>query len=136
MVCIATTFALVGLTSSSSTSGSGLIRSLADFAKLVELFDAHQVSFVSVTQVFNTNSTAAPRPRSADATQELFEISGRWREQGRGVSEDGRDAPGPALAIPSIKLKRALGAPTTLAGIKADPVLVQDRRRVECVRWV
>jgi site-specific DNA recombinase len=27
-----------------------LTRSLADFAKLVELFDAHQVSFVSVTQ--------------------------------------------------------------------------------------
>ena len=26
-------------------------RSLADFAKLVELFDAHGVSFVSVTQV-------------------------------------------------------------------------------------
>jgi DNA invertase Pin-like site-specific DNA recombinase len=29
-------------------------RSLADFAKLVELFDAHDVSFVSVTQQFNT----------------------------------------------------------------------------------
>ena len=31
-----------------------LTRSLADFAKLVELCDAHQVSFVSVTQAFNT----------------------------------------------------------------------------------
>jgi site-specific DNA recombinase len=31
-----------------------LTRSLADFAKLVELFDAHYVSFVSVTQQFNT----------------------------------------------------------------------------------
>src|SRR5580704_14720712 len=29
-----------------------LTRSLADFAKLVELFDAHDVSFVSVTQQF------------------------------------------------------------------------------------
>src|ERR1700742_4325581 len=29
-----------------------LTRSLADFAKLVELFDAHQVSFVSFTQAF------------------------------------------------------------------------------------
>jgi DNA invertase Pin-like site-specific DNA recombinase len=27
-----------------------LTRSLADFAKLIELFDAHNVSFVSVTQ--------------------------------------------------------------------------------------
>jgi len=31
-----------------------LTRSLADFAKLVELFDTHKVSFVSVTQSFNT----------------------------------------------------------------------------------
>ena len=34
-----------------------LTRSLADFAKLVELFDAHKVSFVSVTQAFNTTSS-------------------------------------------------------------------------------
>src|ERR1700674_4807986 len=33
-----------------------LTRSLADFAKLVELFDAHEVSFVSVTQQFNTTT--------------------------------------------------------------------------------
>src|SRR5213082_605046 len=34
-----------------------LTRSLADFAKLVELFDAHGVSFVFVTQQFNTTSS-------------------------------------------------------------------------------
>ncbi|EWS54645.1 MULTISPECIES: recombinase family protein [unclassified Methylibium] len=34
-----------------------LTRSLADFAKLVEQFDAHGVSFVSVTQQFNTTSS-------------------------------------------------------------------------------
>jgi site-specific DNA recombinase len=34
-----------------------LTRSLADFAKLVELFDAHGVSFVSVTQQFNTTTS-------------------------------------------------------------------------------
>ena len=34
-----------------------LTRSLADFAKLVELFDQHNVSFVSVTQQFNTTSS-------------------------------------------------------------------------------
>lgn len=34
-----------------------LTRSLADFAKLVELFDQHDVSFVSVTQSFNTTSS-------------------------------------------------------------------------------
>jgi DNA invertase Pin-like site-specific DNA recombinase len=34
-----------------------LTRSLADFAKLVELFDASDVSFVSVTQQFNTTTS-------------------------------------------------------------------------------
>jgi DNA invertase Pin-like site-specific DNA recombinase len=34
-----------------------LTRSLADFAKLVELFDSQGVSFVSVTQSFNTTSS-------------------------------------------------------------------------------
>jgi site-specific DNA recombinase len=34
-----------------------LTRSLAEFAKLVELFDKHNVSFVSVTQQFNTTTS-------------------------------------------------------------------------------
>src|SRR6266705_6894087 len=34
-----------------------LTRSLADFAKLIELFDTLSVSFVSVTQSFNTSSS-------------------------------------------------------------------------------
>ena len=34
-----------------------LTRSLTDFAKLVELFDAHGVAFVSVTQSFNTTTS-------------------------------------------------------------------------------
>jgi site-specific DNA recombinase len=34
-----------------------LTRSLADFAKLVELFDQYSVSFVSITQSFNTTSS-------------------------------------------------------------------------------
>jgi DNA invertase Pin-like site-specific DNA recombinase len=34
-----------------------LTRSLADFAKLVELFDGHGVSFISVTQAFNTTTS-------------------------------------------------------------------------------
>jgi site-specific DNA recombinase len=34
-----------------------LTRSLADFAKLVELFETHGVSFVSVTQQFNTTTS-------------------------------------------------------------------------------
>jgi len=34
-----------------------LTRSLADFAKIIEIFDAHHVSFVSVTQHFNTTTS-------------------------------------------------------------------------------
>ena len=34
-----------------------MTRSLADFARLVELFDKHNVSFVSVTQQFNTTTS-------------------------------------------------------------------------------
>ena len=34
-----------------------LTRSLGDFAKMVEVFDAHGVSFVSVTQQFNTTTS-------------------------------------------------------------------------------
>jgi site-specific DNA recombinase len=34
-----------------------LTRSLADFAKIIEVFDSHTVSFVSVTQQFNTTSS-------------------------------------------------------------------------------
>ncbi|OYW53881.1 MAG: resolvase [Hyphomicrobium sp. 32-62-53] len=34
-----------------------LSRSLMDFAKLVEVFDRHQVTFVSVTQAFNTTTS-------------------------------------------------------------------------------
>ena len=34
-----------------------LTRSLADFAKIVEVFDAHGVSFVSITQQFNTTTS-------------------------------------------------------------------------------
>jgi len=34
-----------------------LTRALSDFVKMVEIFDAHEVSFVSVTQAFNTTTS-------------------------------------------------------------------------------
>jgi site-specific DNA recombinase len=40
-----------------------LTRSLADFAKIVEVFDAKGVSFVSVTQQFNTTTSMGSRGR-------------------------------------------------------------------------
>ena len=44
-----------------------LTRSLADFAKLVELFDAHGVSFISVTQAFNTTTSKGRRGEATAA---------------------------------------------------------------------
>jgi DNA invertase Pin-like site-specific DNA recombinase len=48
-----------------------LTRSLADFAKLVELFDQHNVSFVSVTQQFKSEhddltGVSCTRPREGN----------------------------------------------------------------------
>ncbi len=34
-----------------------LSRSLTDFVKLIELFDQHDVTFVSITQIFNTTTS-------------------------------------------------------------------------------
>jgi hypothetical protein len=45
-----------------------LTRSLAEFAKLVELFEGHGVSFVSVTQQFNT-TTSPMKPRTHKGSQ-------------------------------------------------------------------
>ena len=39
-----------------------LTRSLADFARMVELFDAHAVSFVAITQQFNTTTSMGGSP--------------------------------------------------------------------------
>ncbi len=48
-----------------------LTRSLADFAKLVELFDAHKVSFVSVIEIRRKNETA-------DAESDIILVD--WRK--------------------------------------------------------
>ena len=42
-----------------------LSRSLADFAKLVEVFDRNDVTFVSVTQSFNTTTSCSASPSSS-----------------------------------------------------------------------
>ena len=42
-----------------------LTRSLTDFAKLTDLLDKHQVSFVAVTQQFNTSTSMGRLPSRA-----------------------------------------------------------------------
>src|SRR5258706_11192682 len=70
-----------------------LTRSLADFAKLVELFDAHDVSFVSVTQQFNTTTSMGRLEgrsfacsKSTKANRPVRSVGERacYDEQGRG----------------------------------------------------
>jgi site-specific DNA recombinase len=73
-----------------------LTRSLADFAKLVELFDAHRVSFVSVTQAFNT-TTSMGRLTLNVLFLRPVRARGHWRAD-----------PGPGTGAP-------LGATTTPA---------------------
>jgi site-specific DNA recombinase len=46
-----------------------LSRSLMDFSKLVEVFEAHGVSFVSVTQQFNTTHSDLTPLMSPQFTQ-------------------------------------------------------------------
>ena len=60
-----------------------LTRSLADFAKLVELFDAHQVSFVSVTQAFNT--TTSMGRLTLNVLLSFAQLSARSRVSGSGT---------------------------------------------------
>src|SRR5258706_14100870 len=50
-----------------------LTRSLADFAKLGELFDAHGFSFVSVTQQFNTTTSMVRLTRNEIMSFAQFE---------------------------------------------------------------
>src|SRR5215210_2658394 len=60
-----------------------LTRSLADFAKLVELFDAHGVSFVSVTQAFNTTSSMGRLTLNVLLSFAQFRARGHRREDPR-----------------------------------------------------
>ena len=69
-----------------------LTRSLADFAKLVELFDHHAVSFVSVTQQFNTTTSMGRLTLNVLLSFAQFER--RRRRRGGRAAPSGR-APSP-----------------------------------------
>ncbi|HEY2011690.1 MAG TPA: recombinase family protein [Rhizomicrobium sp.] len=53
-----------------------LTRSLTDFAKLVELFDKYGVSFVSVTQAFNTTTSMGAQSGAKQSPHSGERISG------------------------------------------------------------
>jgi site-specific DNA recombinase len=69
-----------------------LTRSLSDFAKIVDVLDAHNASFVSVTQQFNTTTSMGRLTLNMLLSFAQFEreIAGeRIRDKDRGVEEEG-----------------------------------------------
>src|SRR6266850_770258 len=67
-----------------------LTRSLSDFAKIVDIFDKHAVSFVSVTQQFNTTSSMGRLTLNILLSFAQFEreVTGEDPRQDRGVQEE------------------------------------------------
>ena len=80
-----------------------LSRSLADFAKLVEVFDRNSVTFVSVTQSFNTTTSMGRLTLNILLSFAQFERGGDGRahpRQGRREPEEGDvDVRGAALRL-------------------------------------
>jgi site-specific DNA recombinase len=70
-----------------------LSRSLLDFARIIEVFDRHQVTFVSVTQSFNTASSMGRLTLNVLLSFAQFErdmISERTRDKMRAARRKGR----------------------------------------------
>jgi site-specific DNA recombinase len=100
-----------------------LTRSLADFAKLVELFDQHAVSFVSVTQSFNTTSSMGRLTLNVLLSFAQFE-----REV---IGERVRDK------IAASKRKGIwVGGPVPLGYAAVNKKLVVLPQEAETVRWI
>ena len=100
-----------------------LTRSLADFAKLVELFDQHAVSFVSVTQSFNTTSSMGRLTLNVLLSFAQFE-----REV---IGERVRDK------IAASKRKGIwVGGPVPLGYAAVKKKLVVVPQEAETVRWI
>jgi hypothetical protein len=100
-----------------------LTRSLTDFAKLVELFDTHGVSFVSVTQAFNTTSSMGRLTLNV-----LLSIAQFEREV---IGERVRDK------VAASKRKGLwMGGPPPFGYVNKDKKLVMVPDEAETVRWI
>ena len=100
-----------------------LTRSLTDFAKLVELFDKHGVSFVSVTQAFNTTTSMGRLTLNVLLSFAQFE-----REV---IGERVRDK-----IAASKKKGMFMGGNIPLGYTNRDKKLVIVREEAEQVRWI
>ena len=86
-----------------------LTRSLADFAKIIEVFDSHNVSFVSVTQQFNTTTSMGRLTLNVLLSFAQFEreltgerISTLFAEEARFVWPDQRALVSKRSPVPSL----------------------------------
>src|SRR3954449_9489229 len=100
-----------------------LTRSLTDFAKLVELFDEHGVSFVSVTQAFNTTTSMGRLTLNVLLSFAQFE-----REV---TGERIRDK-----IAASKKKGMRVGGPVPLGYIAKDKKLMVQPAEAETVSWI
>src|SRR5215203_5519360 len=92
-----------------------LTRSLMDFAKVVELFDAHGVSFVSVTQQFNTTNSMGRLTLNVLLSFAQFErevTSERIRDKVAASKRKGLWVGGPAPLGYRVEGKKLLAHPT------------------------
>lgn len=100
-----------------------LTRSLTDFAKLVDLFDRHGVSFVSITQAFNTTNSMGRLTLNVLLSFAQFEreVSGeRIRDK----------------IAASKKRGMWMGGPVPMGYINRDKKLVIVPDEAERVRWI
>jgi site-specific DNA recombinase len=100
-----------------------LTRSLTDFAKLVDLFDKHGVSFVSVTQAFNTTTSMGRLTLNVLLSFAQFE-----REV---IGERVRDK-----IAASKKNGLWMGGPVPLGYVNRDKKLEIVPEEAETVRWI
>jgi site-specific DNA recombinase len=99
-----------------------LTRSLADFAKLIELFDAHAVSFVSVTQSFNTTSSMGRLTLNILLSFAQFErevIGERVRDKIAASKRKGIWVGGPVPLGYAAVAKRIIVVPTEAATVRS-----------------
>ena len=98
-----------------------LTRSLADFAKLVELFDKYNVSFVSVTQQFNTTTSMGRLTLNVPGGH-IYGRSGGFPSRIFGVGT--RAKPLPGKAADNAALRSRLGFAQARRGISL-PVIAK-----------
>jgi site-specific DNA recombinase len=100
-----------------------LTRSLADFAKMVEVFDAHGISFVAVTQQFNTTTSMGRLTLNVLLSFAQFEREVTWERIGDKIAASKRKG-------------MWMGGVVPVGYDVCDRRIVIDEREAETVRYI